>query len=49
MQSRPFWVPMNKLRMFQNDIYYNREDKSDYVYNVALAYRCSTNIKKMWR
>jgi len=45
MQSRPFWVPMNKLRMFQNDIYYNREDKSDYVYKRCLSIPCSTNIK----
>ena len=44
MQSRPFWVPMNKLRMFQNDIYYNKEDKSDYIYKRCLSIPCSTNI-----
>ena len=47
MQSRPFWVPMNKLRMFQNDIYYNREDRSDYVYKRCLSIPCSTNIKEV--
>jgi len=45
MQSRPFWVPMNRLRMFQNDIYYNKEDKSDYIYKRCLSIPCSTNIK----
>jgi len=45
MQSRPFWVPMNKLRMFQNDIYYNKENKSDYIYRRCLSIPCSTNIK----
>src|SRR5688572_363527 len=45
MQSRPFWVPMNKLRMFQGDIYYNKEDRSDYIYKRCLSIPCSTNIK----
>jgi perosamine synthetase len=45
MQSRPFWVPMNKLRMFHGDIYYNKEDKSDYIYKRCLSIPCSTNIK----
>jgi perosamine synthetase len=45
MQSRPFWVPMNKLRMFSNDIYYNKEDKSDYIYQRCLSIPCSTYIK----
>ena len=45
MQSRPFWVPMNKLRMFQDDIYYKKQDKSDYIYKRCLSIPCSTNIK----
>ncbi len=45
MQSRPFWVPMNKLKMFSNDIYYNRDDRSDYIYQRCLSIPCSTYIK----
>ena len=44
MQSRPFWVPMNKLRMFQNDVYYTNDDRSDFVYKRCLSIPCSTNI-----
>ena len=44
MQSRPFWVPMNKLRMFQNDIYYTKDDRSDFIYKRCLSIPCSTNI-----
>ena len=45
MQSRPFWVPMNQLRMFSNDIYFNKDDNSDYLYRRCLSIPCSTNIK----
>ena len=45
MQSRPFWVPMNKLKMFKDDIYYNKDDKSDYIYQRCLSIPCSTYIK----
>jgi perosamine synthetase len=44
MQSRPFWVPMNQLRMFTNDVYYNKEDKSNFIYQHCLSIPCSTNI-----
>ena len=44
MQSRPFWVPMNKLKMFKDDIYYNSNDKSDYIYQRCLSIPCSTYI-----
>lgn len=44
MQSRPFWVPMNQLRMFKDDIYYNKTDRSNYVYQHCLSIPCSTNI-----
>jgi perosamine synthetase len=44
MQSRPFWVPMNQLRMFANDLYINRNDQSNYVYQHCLSIPCSTNI-----
>jgi perosamine synthetase len=45
MQSRPFWVPMNKLKMFKDDVYYNDNDKSDYIYQRCLSIPCSTYIK----
>lgn len=45
MQSRPFWVPMNQLRMFKDDVYYSKENKSDYIYKRCLSIPCSTNIK----
>ncbi|MEP6711315.1 MAG: LegC family aminotransferase [Ferruginibacter sp.] len=44
MQSRPFWVPMNQLRMFKNDIYINKNDRSDFLYQHCLSIPCSTNI-----
>ena len=45
MQSRPFWVPMNQLRMFKNDVYYTKDDRSDFIYQSCLSIPCSTNIK----
>ena len=45
MQSRPFWMPMNQLRMFQNDLYIRREDHSNAVYRSCLSIPCSTNLK----
>jgi dTDP-4-amino-4,6-dideoxygalactose transaminase len=44
MQSRPFWVPMNQLRMFKDDIYINNDDRSNFVYQTCLSIPCSTNI-----
>jgi aminotransferase in exopolysaccharide biosynthesis len=44
MQSRPFWVPMNQLNMFKNDLYYNKTDRSAFLYQHCLSIPCSTNI-----
>jgi perosamine synthetase len=44
LQSRPFWVPMNQLPMFKNDIFVNSNDQSDFVYKHCLSIPCSTNI-----
>jgi aminotransferase in exopolysaccharide biosynthesis len=44
MQSRPFWVPMNQLRMFTENIYYNHSDRSNFVYQHCLSIPCSTYI-----
>ena len=45
MQSRPFWVPMNKLPMYNQNLYYTKNDRSDYIYKKCLSIPCSTNIK----
>ncbi|SEW44449.1 perosamine synthetase [Chitinophaga sp. YR573] len=44
VQTRPFWVPMNRLPAFKNDYYYNVADVSGVVYNNCLSLPCSTNI-----
>jgi perosamine synthetase len=44
MQSRPFWVPMNQLPMFKNDIFINDNNVADVVYKNCLSIPCSTNI-----
>ena len=44
MQSRPCWVPMNQLRMFLGNIFYNKNNCSDFVYRRCLSIPCSTNI-----
>ena len=45
MQSRPFWVPMNQLPMFSDDIYFHHTDRSRAIYQECLSIPCSTNIK----
>ena len=45
MQARPFWVPMNQLKMYKDDIYYTKEDRSNFIYQRCLSIPCSTNIK----
>jgi perosamine synthetase len=44
LQSRPFWVPMNQLKMFKNDLYINHFDVSNAIYSSCLSIPCSTNI-----
>jgi perosamine synthetase len=44
MQSRPFWIPMNQLPMFTQNIYYNHKDQSNFVYQHCLSIPCSTYI-----
>lgn len=44
MQSRPFWVPMNQLSMFKNDIYISSGDVSGKIYSECLSIPCSTYI-----
>jgi perosamine synthetase len=44
LQSRPFWIPMNQLPMFRENIYYNHQDRSEQLYQQCLSIPCSTNI-----
>lgn len=44
LQSRPFWIPMNELPMFKDDIFFNEKNISQKIYNSALSIPCSTNI-----
>lgn len=43
-QSRPFWVPMNRLIMFKDDLYITQNDNSGKLYHTCLSIPCSTNI-----
>ena len=45
MQSRPFWVPMNQLPMFKNEVYISNNDVCGKVYSECLSIPCSTYIK----
>ncbi len=42
--SRPFWMPMNQLRMFQNNIYFTKTDIANDVYSKSISIPCSTGI-----
>ncbi|MBK86627.1 MAG: hypothetical protein CMC86_05465 [Flavobacteriaceae bacterium] len=44
LQSRPFWIPMNKLPMFKNELYISNYNVSEKVYNNSLSIPCSTYI-----
>lgn len=45
IQSRPLWCPMNRLIMFEDNLYYTKQDVSGLVYEECLSLPCSTNIK----
>ena len=44
-QSRPFWMPMNQLDMFKNDLYFNQSDVSAKVYETSISIPSSAGIK----
>lgn len=46
LQSRPLWVPMNRLPMFCNDIYVTNNDSAGSLYSECLSIPCSTYITK---
>ncbi len=43
-QSRPLWVPMNKLPMFSKDIFVTNSSVTDNLYEECLSIPCSTDI-----
>lgn len=45
LEVRPFWVPMNQLPAFRNNLYHQQNDVSDRVYQSCLSFPCSTGIK----
>ena len=46
VMSRPFWIPMNQLPMYKNNLYVNHCDVSARVHGSALSIPCSTSILK---
>ena len=44
IQVRPFWVPMNQLPMFSNNIYVNMADISNSIYLTCISLPCSSGI-----
>lgn len=46
IQCRPFWRPMNQLRMYKNDIYVQDSDVSDKTYQTCLSIPCSSGIQQ---
>ena len=44
IQVRPFWVPMNQLEMFKEEIYVTKTNISEHVYKNCVSLPCSTNL-----
>jgi perosamine synthetase len=44
IEVRPFWVPMNQLPAFKNDLYINTGDVSGKLYSNCLSLPCSTGL-----
>lgn len=44
VQSRPFWMPMNQLEMFKDDMYINETDVSARVYEHSISIPSSAGI-----
>jgi perosamine synthetase len=42
IQARPFWMPMNRLKMFKKSMYYNDNDRAGHIYSTCLSIPCST-------
>lgn len=46
LQSRPFWVPMNSLPMFKDEIYFTENDIANKIYQSCLSIPCSTYLEE---
>lgn len=46
VEVRPFWVPMNQLPAFQNEIYVQENDIAGTIYKSCLSLPCSTGLKE---
>ena len=44
IECMTLWVPMNRLPMFKDSVYYNHKDFSYLIYNSCLSIPCSTSI-----
>jgi perosamine synthetase len=44
VQSRPFWMPMNKLPMFKDDIYVSKSNQSEVIYSQCISIPSSAGI-----
>jgi perosamine synthetase len=44
IQCRPFWVPMNQLPMYKNNIYFTKSDVANEVYQHCISIPSSTNL-----
>jgi dTDP-4-amino-4,6-dideoxygalactose transaminase len=44
VQSRPFWMPMNQLEMFQEELFVSNGNKSDQVYASSISIPSSAGI-----
>jgi perosamine synthetase len=44
VQSRPFWMPMNRLSMFKGDIFVTKDDISNKIYESCISIPSSAGI-----
>jgi len=44
VQSRPFWMPMNQLPMFKDDIYVSKSNQSEVIYSQCISIPSSAGI-----
>jgi len=46
VMSRPFWMPMNQLEMFKNDLYVTENDNSSSIYETCISIPSSAGINE---
>ncbi len=45
IQSRPLWIPMNRLPIYEKDLYVNNNDISNKIYQKCISIPSSSNLK----